>query len=485
MRESRKFRAGMIGKFFSERREKTKQDLVFTVVNCDRIMDDLPSCLTLRNIESKKDQEDRKTGTTSEERFARNALPREVISPVLWPRLSKNKKDFRPEIQIEGTALNYQSAPLAADDKDVKEPCLISSREEQSDGLRQDESPADGSAEKSEERSLRGTPESMNSSGEVQSQDIDLNILESRRSLNPSPWKEIWSVLHDKRLGNCLLSTKSVEFARDISATPSSTRTIPHIKTRREKPQRVPPLYNLRKNVPTTKEKAKVPSFDDTFTAFKTFCKGGQDTGVAFDSCPEDFKLKDLKDHGVQSEGVQHGGRTCKTHECKGTKAEIVGLPNIACPPSDRYKSKFRVRLLPLVTKSDSLPNLISKSTSVPSELIVTAPIQNARSSENISVDLARNAERRNDFVEENHSTNVCRQNRSMSLDSVFSLESFQAYHAGKSAGGKINVQGFKVLPEIKRTSPKKYQQTLKQSDKEVPNISRQSTVITLPWKCN
>ena len=72
-----------------------------------------------------------------------------------------------------------------------------------------------------------------------------------------------------------------------------------------------------------------------------------------------------------------------------------------------------------------------------------------------------------------------------MSLDSVFSLESFQAYHAGKSAGGKINVQGFKVLPEIKRTSLKKYQQTLKQSDKEVPNISRQSTVITLPWKCN
>ena len=241
----------------------------------------------------------------------------------------------------------------------------------------------------------------------------------------------------------------------------------------------------MRKNVPTTKEKAKVPSFDDAFTTISTFCKGGQDTGVAFHSCPDDFKLKDLKDHGVQSEGVQHGGRTCKTHACKGTKAEIVGLPNIACPPSDRYKSKFRVRLLPLVTKSDSLPNLTSKSTSVPSELIVTAPIHNARSSENISVDLARSGERRNDSVEENHTTNVCRQNRSMSLDSVFSLESFQAYHAGKSAGGKIDVRGFKVLPEIKRTSPKKYQQTLRQSDKEVPNISRQSTVITLPWKCN
>jgi len=352
MKASRKFRAGMIGKFFSERREKTKQDLVFTVVNCDQSMDDLPSCLTLRNFESKKDQEDRKDGTTSEERFTKKALPREVISPVLWPRLSKNKK-------------------------------------------------------------------------------------ESRRSLNPSPWKEIWSVLHDKRLANCVLSTKSVEFARDISATPSSTRTIPHIKTRREKPQRIPPLYNLRKNVPTTKEKAKVPSFDDAFTAISTFCKGGQDTGVAFDSCPEDFKLKDLKDHGVQSEGVQHGGRTCKTNEWKGTKAEVDGLPNIACPPSDRYKSKFRVRLLPLVTKSDSLPNLTSKSTSVPSELIVTAPIHNARSSENISVDLARNAERRNDSVEENDTTNVSRQNRSMSLDSVFSLESFQAYHAGKSAGRK------------------------------------------------
>ena len=441
MRASRKFRAGMTGKFFSERREKTKPDLVFTFVNCDRSMDDLPSCLTFRNIESKKDQQGRKNGTTSEELFAKNALPRELISPVVWPRLSKNKKDFTPEIQVEGTSLNYQSAPLAADDKDVKEP--------------------------------------------VQSQDIDLNILESRRSLNPSPWKEIWSVLHDKRLANCLLSTKSVEFARDISATPSSTRTLPRIKTRTEKPQRIPLLYNLRKNVPTAKGKVKVPSFDEAFTAFNTFCKGGQDTGVAFDNCPEYVKLQDLKDHGLQSERVQHGDRICKTHECKGNKAEAVGLPNIACPPSDRYKSKFRVRLLPLVTKNDSLPNLTSKSTSVPSELVVTAPTHNARSSENILVDLARNAERRNDSVKENDTTNVCRRNRSMSLDSVFSLESFQAYHAGKGAGGKINVQGFKVLPDIKWTSPKKYQQTLKQSDKEVPNISRQLTVITLPWKCN
>lgn len=487
--------AGMIGKFITERGENTKQNFVLVVVNSGRPMDDLPSCLTLRNVDIKRDEKQKKCEKTSEECLAKTSTLRlESLSPVAIPRhLTRKKNDVKPEIHIEGTSLNYQNFLQETVDKTAKSLCVQSSQDEQAAGSSRDESETDGITMNTEERSLLNTPESVNISGDCVDQDIEVSILGSakaQRSLNPSPWKEVWSVLQDRSLANCPLSTKSMEFGRDISETPFSIRSNPYTKPRREKPQRIPPLYNTRKTIPIIHGKAKVPSFDAAVT-FNTFFKGDQDTRVAFDIAKgkECVKLADFKDHSLQRE--RSGVHTCGKHDGQKTEERTIGLPNITCPATDRYKSKFRVKLLPLVTKSDSLPNLTSKSTSAPSELIVTAPNIDAKSSENIDLDCSKNDEMRNDLVDESVDLkNKCRQNRSMSLDSVFSVQSFAAYQGEKSAIRKINVQGFQVLPDVKHTEPKKcsqqVQQPLKQNVKEAPSgIPRQTAVITLPWKCN
>ena len=483
---------GMIGRFITaERPEKSKPNFVVAVVNSARPMDDLPSCLILRNVDSKKDEKQKKIEDTSQEcRPVRNALREENVSPGAVPRhLSRKKKDFRPEIHIEGTSLNYQNLLPGPDDKDVRALYVQHSQDERTTSSSKDESHADVVAPNTEERNSVNTPDSISTSGDCAGQDVEENILGSdriQRSLNPSPWKEIWSVLQDKSLANCPLSTKSVEFGRaEISESPFSIRTNPYTKPRREKPQRIPPLYNTRKKVSTTHGKATIPSFDTAVT-FNTFFKGGQDTGVSLDiaKCKECVKLADLKDDGLQREGgcVHTYGK----QEIKDKTERATGLPNITCPPTDRYKSKFRVRLLPLVTKSDSLPNLTSKTSSVPSELIVSAAMNVVTtSSENIYLGCPKGEDMKSDLVKESELMKKCRQNRSVSLDSVFSLQSFASYQAEKSASRKINVQGFKVLPDIKHAEEKKSEKPLQgQSDKEVSGIPRQKTVITLPWKC-
>lgn len=191
-------------------------------MNSARSMDDLPSCLISRNVDLKKDEKQKKSEDTSQEcRLVRNALREESVSPLAVPRhFCRKKKDFRPEIHIKGTSLNYQNLLRGPDDRDVRALYVQPNQDERTTSSSKDESQADVVAPNTEERrNSVTTPDSINTSGDCAGQDVEENVFGSdriKRSLNPSPWKEIWSVLQDKSLANCPLSTKSVEFGREI-----------------------------------------------------------------------------------------------------------------------------------------------------------------------------------------------------------------------------------------------------------------------------
>lgn len=485
----------MIGKFLTERGETTKQNFFAVVANGGCAMDDLQRCLMLRNIDSKRTEKRHKTegGKISNEDVSKN-VPH-VTTAVDITRNSTKKKVDRSTILVKGTALNCQTLFQNTNGAESIAHEQASQSSEQTACSKKDDSQAEEIAI-NVERSLINSPEmSLNTltpDRSDQENENEVNLLGSPkalpRSLNPSPWKEVWSALQDRSLATCL-STKSMEFGRDFPETPFSTRTNPYSKQRREKPQRIPPLYNTRKALPTTYgNKAEVPSFDDAVVFNTVFrdVKRDQSTGGThgISKCKECSKVAEFIDNSVLIEGSE--GHTCGKFENKERKEKTIGLPNITCPPTERYKSKFRVRLLPLVAKSDSLPNLTSTSTSAPSELIVTAPMNVICSNENFRLDCLKTEDIRTNLVTESEPViDKSRQNRSMSLDSVFSMESFAAYQAKKSGTKReINVQGFQVLPDIKQTEPKKYQPPLTQNDEDMLGIS-QTAVITLPWKCN
>lgn len=486
----------MIGKFLTERGETTKQNFFVVVANGSCAMDDLQRCLMLRNIDSKKDEKRHKTEA---EKISNEGVVKTVpqaTTTVGVIRNSTKKSVDRPEILIEGTALNCQS--LFQHTSGANNIPLIqssqSSLEEQASCSRKDDSQAEENA-LNVDRSLINSPEmSLNTltpDHNDQDNENEVNLLGSPkavpRSLNPSPWKEVWSALQDRSLATCL-STKSMEFGREFPETPFSTRTNPYSKQRRKKPQRIPPLYNTRKALQTTHgNKAELLSFDDAVIFNTVFRDISREQGVGsthnIGKCKECMKVTEFKDDSVQMQSNE--GHTCGKFENKGKRDKTIGLPNITCPPTERYKSKFRVRLLPLVAKSDSLPNLTSTSTSAPSELIVTAPMNVTCSNENVRLDCVKSEDVRTNLVTESEQLiKKCRQNRSMSLDSVFSVESFAAYQAKKSTKRGINVQGFQVLPDIKQIEPKKYQPSLKQNDEDISGFT-QTAIIKLPWKCN
>ena len=419
-----------------------------------------------RNIDSKRDEKRHKTGTEKlpKEDLTKNMA--EVTTALDIIRNSTTKNFDRSEILIEGTSLNCQNLFLNTDGAKITSDHRVqSSVEDRIAFSYKDDSQANENATNTDGSSINSPEMSLNTLDERSDQDNnnEVSLLGSpksmHRSLNPSPWKEVWSALQDRSLATCL-STKSMEFGREIPGTLFSIRTNPYSKRRREKPQRIPPLYNKRKTVPTTRDnKTQTPSFDDA-VVFNTLIRDNrrmQDLGTIdnIDKCKECTNLMEFKDNTVQKESDE--SRRCGKHESKGIKDKTIGLPQITpCPPTDRYKSKFRVRLLPLVAKSDSLPNLTSTTTSAPSELIVTTPMNVACSDENLAPDCPKPGQL----------MAKCRQSRSMSLESVFSVES-QEKESIISKGG-INVQGFQVLPDIKQIKPKKYQSTLKQNDADI-----------------
>ena len=393
-----------------------------------------------RSIESKRDEKRHKIGTEKlpREDLAKNMA--EVTTALDIIRNSTRKNFGRSEILIQGTALNCQNLFQNTDGAKITPDHVPSSVEDRIACSLKDDSEANENATNTE-RSFVNSPEmSLNTLDERSDQenphnDNEVILLGSpkgmHRSLNPSPWKEVCSALQDRGLATCL-STKSIDFGRDIPGTLFSTRTNPYSKQRMEKSQRIPPLYNKRKTVPTTRDnKTQIPSFDDA-VIFNTVIR---DIG----KCKEYTNLIELRDNIVEIDSDE--GRRCGKHESKAIKDKTIGLPQITpCLPTERYKSKFRVRLLPLVAKSDSLPNLTSTTTSAPSELIVTAPMNVACSNENVGLD----------YPKPGQLITKCRQSRSMSLESVFSVE-FQEKKNVISKGG-MNVQGFQVLPDINRS---------------------------------
>ena len=456
---------------------------------------DLKGCLIWRNIDSKRDEKRHKFEAEKlpKEDLAKNMA--EVTTALDIIRNSTRKSFDRSEILIEGTAFNSQNLFQNTDGAKITPDHVHTSVEENSAYSYKDDSQANENA-MSTERSFVDSPEmSLNTLDERSDQDDenDVSLLGSpnamHRSLNPSPWKEVWSALQDGTLATCLL-TKSMEFGRDIPGTSFSTRNAPYSKQRREKPQRIPPLYNKRKIIPITRDnKTQIPSFDDAVISNTRIrdIRRSQDLGIIdhIGNCKESTNLMENKDNTLQIDSDE--GDRCEKHESKGMKDKTTGLPKLTpCPPTDRYKSKFRVRLLPLVAKSDSLPNLTSTTTSAPLELMVTAPMNVACSNENVGLECPRNEYSVTNLVTEpGQLMKKCRKSRSMSLESVFSVESLATVQTNKSVSKDgINVQGFQVLPDIKQIEAKKYQSSLKQNDADISGIS-QTPVITLPWKCN
>lgn len=491
---SEKFSLGMIGRFSSQREEDKEKRFHFVVANGSCAMDsDLKGCLMLRNIaiDSKKDEKRQKTETEKlpKEHLAKNWA--EVTTALDIIRNSTRITFARSEILKEGTALNCKNLFQNTDGVKTAPDHEEFSVEEFIACSHKDDSQANLNAVNTERIFIDSPEMSLNTLDERSDQDNenDASSLGSpkaiHRSLNPSPWKEVWSALQDRSLATCL-STKSMEFGRGDPGTSFSTRTNPYSRQRREKPQRIPPLYNKRKSVPTTRDnKTQISaSFDDAviFNSVIRDIRRSQDSVIGVDDigkCKKSTHTMEFKDNNVQIESDESG--RCGKRESNGVKDKIIGLPQITPrPPTVRYRSKFRVRLLPLVAKSDSLPNLTPSTTSAPSELIVTAPMNAASSNENVRLDCHKNEERiTNPVTEPGQLMN--RQSRCMSLDSVFSVESFPACQEKKDKAG-INVQGFQVLPDITQIEPKKYQSDLKQNNAGISGIS-QTPVTTLPWK--
>ena len=434
-----------------------------------------------RNIDSKSDEKRHKIEAKKlpKEDLAKNMA--DVTTTLDIIKNSTRKSSDRSEILIEGTAFNCQNVFQNTAGAKITPDHVQPSVEEHTTCSYKDDSQANENAMNTAERSLINSPEmSLNTLDDRSDQDSERepSLLGSPkampRSLNPSPWKEVWSALQDRSLATCL-STKSMEFGRDIPGTSFTTRINSYGKQRREKPQRIPPLYNKRKIVPTTRNnKTQIPSFDDAviFNTVTRDMRRSQDFGIVDDigKCEECTSLTEFKGNIVEIDIDK--GHGCGKHESKGIKNKTAGLPQITpCPPTDRYKSKFRVRLLPLVAKSDSLPNLTSTTTSALSELIVSAPMNVACPNENAGADYFKNEDSITNLVTEpGQLMKKCRQSRSMSLESVFSMESFAAYQVKKGNG--ISVQGFQVLPDIKQIEPKKYQSTLKRNDPHISGIS-------------
>ena len=481
----------MIGKFMTERKEISKRKVFVASSSAYDMEDDLQRCLMSRNIDSKREKHKRTGQEMSERRISDGYFitkdPQVATSKELIRNYPRGPSNNKSEILVEGTALSYNNF---VQDSDVAEinVSMKSGPQGQNvctskDGGKTDARTAQGESSlcelrvcvSSDRRDQENTGE-MNLSGSAK---------EAPRSLNPSPWKEIWSVLQDRSLTSCL-STRNMEFGRDVIETPFSTRTNPYSGPRKNKPQRIPPLYNTRKPFPTSQgNKEKMPSFDDAVVFHTVLKDARRDQGIGSPkdmNCEQRLELKKAKEVNLKKEPVE--GNTSGRYENKCEKERTDILPNIAYPAaSERYKSKFRVRLLPLVAKSDSLPNLTSSSTSVPSELIVTAPMNVVHPDESVLLGCFKNAERKTNLVSESELVKF-RKNRSMSLDSVFSLESFAAYQANKSFSNEINVKGLQVLPDIKQSESNERKPTMKKPREEGLNVTQMLNVISLPWKC-
>lgn len=446
-----------MGDFYlnEKRRRKNVFDVAANGSQC--VMEcDLKGCLICRNIDSKSDEKRHKTEDEK--------LPKEDLDII---RNSTRKSFDRPEILIEATSFNCQTLFHNTDKAKITPDHVRPSVMGHTTCSYKDYGQANENAMNTES-SLNNSPViGLNAYDDRSDQDDEheARLLASakavHRNLNGSPWKEVWSALQDRNLATCL-STKSMDVGRDIPGTSFSTRTCLHSMKRREKPQRMPSLYNKRKTVPTTRvNKTQIPSFDAViFNSLIRDVRRSQDFGITDDigKCEECTNLMEFKDNTVQTDSDE--GRRCGKHESKCVKDKTIGLPQITQRlTTDRYKSRFRVRLLPLVAKSDSLPNLTSTTTSAPSELIVTAPMS------------VKNKNRMAKLVkEQGQLIKKSRHSRSMSLDSMFSMESFAAYQEKKDKG--INVQGFQILPNLKHIEPKKYQSTSKLNDTDISDFS-------------
>lgn len=481
----------MIGKFMTERKEISKRKVFVASSSAYDMEDDLQRCLMSRNIDSKREKHKRTGQEMSERRISDGYFitkdPQVATSKELIRNYPRGPSNDKSEILVEGTALSYNNFVQDSDVAEINVSMKSGPKGQNvctsKDGGKTDARTAQGESNlgelrvcvSSDRRDQENTSE-MNLSGSAK---------EAPRSLNPSPWKEIWSVLQDRSLTSCL-STRNMEFGRDVIETPFSTRTNPYSGPRKNKPQRIPPLYNTRKPFPTSQgNKEKMPSFDDAVVFHTVLKDARRDQGIGSPkdmNCEQRLELKKAKEVNLKKEPVE--GNTSGRYENKCEKERTDILPNIAySAASERYKSKFRVRLLPLVAKSDSLPNLTSSSTSVPSELIVTAPMNVVHPDENVLLGCFKNAERKTNLASESELVKF-RKNRSMSLDSVFSLESFAAYQANKSFSKEINVKGLQVLPDIKQSESNERKPTMKKPREEGLNVTQMLNVISLPWKC-
>ena len=284
------------------------------------------------------------------------------------------------------------------------------------------------------------------------------------RSLNSTPFHELASG-SGVNFPKCL-STQSVDSfgsSRSVAAG-SSTCTDGALRKMREK-RRVPPIQPIRKNMllPLDRhENSKRMSIEGTQVVTKI---REQDRENSFNAnSPGNQERRETNKNSANqllpspcADGIENVVTNVTFSEERKSFTEpdsTFALPSITVSqPSDRYRSRFRVKLLPLVTKSDSLPNLVDSLNSQPSGLLVTSSLGHSAPALDLE-GISEKAEQWEDTevkegdaeVDDARPKRPRGRARSLSVDSAFSGSSLIFGKEPK----EIAIDGNKMLPEIK-----------------------------------
>ena len=172
---------------------------------------------------------------------------------------------------------------------------------------------------------------------------------------------------------------------------------------------------------------------------------------------------------------------TCEESSLNTRQDGNISLPKVE---PFRYKSRFRVKLLPLGQRSDSLPEL---STTLTPDFLVSKPLSFKTPNET-STDIVSDIERSEAKISikkvsfENASI-VPKMHRSLSLDSIFSTaepkdKSFLGY-----TENRIKIKGSQVLPGLKQSEEKKFPESTLRKDKREKINTLEKFVLPLPWR--
>lgn len=315
-------------------------------------------------------------------------------------------------------------------------------------------------------------------------------IVSRARSLDSIPFHEMSEKVENESLPSFLLAQRVDSNTRSYSVAVSSIGKETRVRKMREK-RRIPPIQSTKKLAPLVQsEKAQMMSIEGTQCSGKTSEKFHENsTGINLLSHPERCETNKEVFNNCYCQSCPTEMRDVTfDKQCSEKKAQSseqgksFSLPAIVVSHStDKYKSRFRVKLLPLVTKSDSLPDLAESSSTQSVQLLVTTSLTTSTPALHLK-DIHETAEegvikREDDEAEEGFASKRGRA-RSLSLDSAFPGDPSFA-----KGGREIAIDGSRLLPEIKAgpVGKKSSLSPLKAGKK--PDKMWSSQGPTLPWR--